>query len=143
MNADIPSPVIAPSQQALMQFRDLDSPAAKAHALQRVPIAILALIGFGIATWLTLFQLGVLPVIWEPFFGEGSRRILSGRVSRLLPIPDAALGALGYLADALFGLAGGTARWRTQPWLVIVLCHCRVPVWRDERHAVHLAAGPL
>ena len=77
MNADIPSPVIAHSQQALMQFRDLDSPAAKAHALQRVPIAILALIGFGIATWLTLFQLGVLPAIWEPFFGEGSRLILT------------------------------------------------------------------
>lgn len=35
MNADIPSPVIAHSQQALMQFRDLDSPAAKAHALLR------------------------------------------------------------------------------------------------------------
>lgn len=35
MNADIPSPVIAHSQQALMQFRDLESPAAKAHALLR------------------------------------------------------------------------------------------------------------
>lgn len=35
MEADIPSPVIALSQQALMQFRDLDWPAAKAHALLR------------------------------------------------------------------------------------------------------------
>lgn len=35
MDADIPSPVIALSQQSLMQFRDLDSPAAKAHALLR------------------------------------------------------------------------------------------------------------
>ena len=35
MDADIPSPVIAHSQQALMQFRDLDWPAAKAHALLR------------------------------------------------------------------------------------------------------------
>jgi 6-phosphogluconate dehydrogenase len=32
---DIPSPVIGLSQQLLMQFRDLDSPAAKAHALLR------------------------------------------------------------------------------------------------------------
>ena len=94
---------------------------------QRVPIAILALIGFGIATGLTLFQVGVLPAIWEPFFGEGSRLILSGRVSRVLPIPDAALGALGYLADAVFGLAGGTARWRTQPWLVIVFAIAVIP----------------
>jgi 6-phosphogluconate dehydrogenase len=35
MDADIPSPVIGLSQQALMQFRDLDWPAAKAHALLR------------------------------------------------------------------------------------------------------------
>ncbi len=32
---DIPSPLIALSQQLLMQFRDLESPAAKAHALLR------------------------------------------------------------------------------------------------------------
>ncbi|MGH2661438.1 MAG: phosphogluconate dehydrogenase (NAD(+)-dependent, decarboxylating) [Actinomycetota bacterium] len=35
MDEDIPSPVIALSQQALLQFRDLDWPAAKAHALLR------------------------------------------------------------------------------------------------------------
>jgi 6-phosphogluconate dehydrogenase len=35
LDADIPSPIIALSQQALMQFRDLDWPAAKAHALLR------------------------------------------------------------------------------------------------------------
>ena len=35
MDADIPSPVIAHSQQALMAYRDLDWPQAKAHALLR------------------------------------------------------------------------------------------------------------
>lgn len=35
MDADIPSPVIAHAQQQLMQFRDLDWPAAKAVALLR------------------------------------------------------------------------------------------------------------
>ena len=35
MEEDIPSPLIALSQQLLMQFRDLDWPAAKAHALLR------------------------------------------------------------------------------------------------------------
>ncbi|MGH2723496.1 MAG: phosphogluconate dehydrogenase (NAD(+)-dependent, decarboxylating) [Actinomycetota bacterium] len=35
MDADIPSPVIAQSQQALMAYRDLDWPQAKAHALLR------------------------------------------------------------------------------------------------------------
>ncbi len=45
----------------------------------------------------------------------------------MLPIPDAALGALGYLADAVFGLAGGTVRWSTQPWLVIVFAIAVIP----------------
>jgi 6-phosphogluconate dehydrogenase len=35
LDADIPSPVITLSQQQLLQFRDLDWPAAKAHALLR------------------------------------------------------------------------------------------------------------
>jgi 6-phosphogluconate dehydrogenase len=35
LDRDIPSPVIADSQQALMSYRDLDSPAAKAVALVR------------------------------------------------------------------------------------------------------------
>jgi hypothetical protein len=94
---------------------------------QRIPIAVLAFIGFGIAVWLTLFQIGVLPTIWEPFFGAGSRTILTSGVSYLLPVPDAALGALGYLADAVFGLVGGTARWKRQPWVVVVFAIAVIP----------------
>lgn len=94
---------------------------------ERVPIAILAFIGFGIATWLALFQMGFLPTMWEPFFDDGSRRILTGRVSQLLPVSDAALGALGYLADAVFGLVGGTARWKRRPWLVVVFAIAVIP----------------
>lgn len=94
---------------------------------QRVPICILAFVGFGIATWLTLFQVGGIATIWEPFFGDGSRRILTSRVSRILPVPDAALGALGYLADAVFGLVGGTARWRRLPWVVVVFAIAVIP----------------
>ena len=36
------------------------------------------------------------------------------------PIPDAALGALGYLVDAVTGVIGGTYRWRKMPWIVIL-----------------------
>jgi hypothetical protein len=53
-------------------------------------------------------------------FGEGSRVILTSSVSRLLPVPDAALGAFGYLLDAVAGLIGGRQRWRTMPWIVVV-----------------------
>ena len=87
---------------------------------QRIPIVVLAVVGFVIASYLALYQLRVFPTVWEPFFGDGSLKILNSGVSRILPIPDAALGALGYLADAVTGVIGGTKRWRTMPWMVIV-----------------------
>lgn len=87
---------------------------------QRLPIVALAIIGFGIATYMALFQLKVFDTIWEPFFGNDSRKILTSSVSKILPIPDAALGAIGYLADAVTGAVGGTRRWRTMPWIVIM-----------------------
>ncbi|MDP9311096.1 MAG: vitamin K epoxide reductase family protein [Chloroflexota bacterium] len=87
---------------------------------QRLPIVGLALVGFGIATYLALYQLNVFATVWEPFFGDGSRIILNSSISRVLPIPDAALGALGYLVDAGAGVIGGRARWRTMPWIVVL-----------------------
>ncbi len=87
---------------------------------QRIPIVVLAIVGFGIATYMALFQLKVFGTVWEPFFGNDSRKILTSSVSKVLPIPDAALGAIGYLADALTGAIGGIHRWRTMPWIVIM-----------------------
>jgi hypothetical protein len=81
----------------------------------------LALIGTAIAGYLTLFQVGLLDTVWEPFFVGGSERILTSWVSQLLhPIPDAGLGALSYLVDAVAGVIGGRRRWRTMPWMVIL-----------------------
>lgn len=87
---------------------------------QRLPIVGLALLGFSIAAYLALFQVGMLEDVWEPFFGDGSRTILTSGVSRLLPVSDAALGAAGYLADAVAGVVGGRLRWRTMPWIVVL-----------------------
>jgi uncharacterized membrane protein len=87
---------------------------------ERLPLVALALVGVSIASYLTLYQLGLLPTVWEPFFGRGSEVILRSFVSRLLPVPDAALGAGGYLLDAATGLIGGRARWRTTPWIVVI-----------------------
>ena len=87
---------------------------------QRLPIVGLSLVGFAIASYLTAFQIGLVQTIWEPFFGRGSETILTSSVSRILPIPDAALGALGYLLDAVTGVVGGRGRWRTMPWIVVV-----------------------
>ena len=87
---------------------------------QRLPLVGAALLGFGIAAYLTLFQLGLLYSVWDPFFGRGTVTILTSGVSRLLPVPDAGLGALGYLVDAVSGSIGGRERWRTMPWIVII-----------------------
>jgi hypothetical protein len=87
---------------------------------QRLPLAGVALAGFAIAGYLAAFQFGLVRDVWDPFFGSGSRTILTSGVSRVLPIPDAALGALGYVLDALTAVVGGTSRWRTMPWIVIV-----------------------
>lgn len=87
---------------------------------QRIPIVILAVLGFFIASYLAFYQLDWIPEVWEPFFGDGSEIILNSSISHILPIPDAALGAIGYLVDAVTGVIGGTRRWRTMPWMVIV-----------------------
>ena len=87
---------------------------------QRLPIVALALVGTAIALYLALYQWGVIGQVWEPFFGDGSVRILDSWVSKVLPVPDAALGAAGYLLDAVTGVVGGRARWRTMPWIVVL-----------------------
>ncbi|MDQ3347925.1 MAG: vitamin K epoxide reductase [Acidobacteriota bacterium] len=66
------------------------------------------------------YQYGIVQTVWEPFFGGGSERVLTSRLSFALPVSDATLGALGYLADAVTGLIGSPARWRTRPWLVVL-----------------------
>lgn len=87
---------------------------------ERLPIAGLALAGLAVAVYLTLYQLGIVPAVWEPFFGDGSRRVLHSPISRLLPVPDASLGAAGYLAEIATGLTGGPERWRTAPRTVLL-----------------------
>lgn len=86
---------------------------------QRIPIIVLAVLGFFIASYLALYQLRVFGSVWEPFFGNGSVKILNSPISHALPIPDGALGALGYLADAVGGSVGGRRRWKTMPWIVV------------------------
>lgn len=87
---------------------------------QRLPIIGLALLGLGVTTYLALYQWQLIPTVWEPFFGQGSVVILDSWISHLFPIPDAALGAIGYLLDAVTGAIGGRGRWRTMPWIVIL-----------------------
>lgn len=86
---------------------------------QRIPIIVMAVIGFAIAGYLALYQFRILTEVWEPFFGNGSVIVLNSPISKVLPIPDAALGAFGYIVDAAAGAVGGRRRWKTMPWIVI------------------------
>ncbi len=86
---------------------------------RRLPVLLLALTGFCIATYLALYQINLIPIVWEPFFGDGSRRILKeSAIARLFP--DAALGAIAYLAEAILDCVGGADRWRKHPRVVVL-----------------------
>lgn len=88
---------------------------------QRLPIIVLGFIGMCIAGYLSAYQLGFVDRIWDPVFGwESTRRTLDSDVSHLFPVPDALLGAIGYAGDWIFGAIGGTRRYRTMPWVVIL-----------------------
>jgi hypothetical protein len=95
---------------------------------QRIPVIFLAWLGFFIARYMGAFQLEYIDTVWDPFFGEGTRKVLTSQVSKSFPVSDATLGAFSYLLDVLFGYAGGINRWRTMPWVVIIFGILIIPL---------------
>ena len=85
---------------------------------QRAPIIALALVGFFLSRQMTSFQLQHIASFADPFFGDGTVRVLTSDVSKMFPIPDAGLGAFAYMIEFLMGFMGDKARWRTMPWMV-------------------------
>jgi hypothetical protein len=78
---------------------------------RRLSVIGQALTGCGIATYLALYQLDIVPSVWEPFFGDGSHVILKqSSIAHLLPIPDALLGAGAYLTEAILEAVGSRQR---------------------------------
>jgi len=105
--------------------------------LQRMPIGVLALIGFLIARVLGAYQLGHIDSVWEPFFagvGEkqgvmnGTESIITSDVSKAWPIPDGALGAIVYTLELAMTWMAGKDRWRTMPWMVLGLAILILPL---------------
>jgi uncharacterized membrane protein len=95
---------------------------------QRVPIIALAFVGLYISRYLAAYQLGHTESAWDPFFGDGTERIITSDVSKAWPVPDAGLGAVTYMLEILTGIIGGRARWRTMPWLVVLFGVMIVPL---------------
>ena len=91
--------------------------------LQRAPVIFLGFVGFFLSAYLAAFQLGYTNWIFDPIFAgknglNGTATVLTSSVSKSFPISDAGFGAVSYMLEALMGFMGGTARWRTMPWMV-------------------------
>ena len=102
---------------------------------QRLPIILLALVGFFISRHMAAYQLGHIDGIWDPFFAgaagnakNGSEEITTSAVSEAWPVSDAGLGALTYMLEILIGVIGSSNRWRTMPWLVMLFGFMIVPL---------------
>ena len=89
---------------------------------KRIVLAFLALIGFAVALYLSLFQVSALYFpdlqinlvgsVWDPYFD-------SYEVLDFLHWPDAIPGVLAYGAEGALNFVGDKYRWRTAPWTVI------------------------
>lgn len=104
-------------------------------AAQRLPIAVMGLLGLLISRHLTAYQFGHIDYAWEPFFmgsaadpRNGTEEIITSYVSEAWPIPDAGLGAVSYLLEILMAVMGTRDRWRTMPWMVSFLAILVVPL---------------
>lgn len=96
--------------------------------IQRGPIIAMAFVGFFLSRYLAAYQLGHIAYPWDPFFGDGTRRVLDSDISKAWPVSDAGLGAVSYMLEALSGFMGGRNRWRTMPWMVVMFGVLVVPL---------------
>lgn len=96
--------------------------------LQRLPIAVLGLIGFLISRYLTAYQLGHIDAAWDPLFGSGTMTIITSDMSRAWPVADAGVGGVAYMMEVLMAVMGDKRRWRTMPWMVLMFAVLVVPL---------------
>lgn len=91
---------------------------------QRVRVSLLAAVGFLVAAYMGLYQLGLIRGVWDPVFGDQTLRVLdsdaSHKMSRWFRVGDSLFGSLAYLGDIVFAMAGSTRRWQYRPWLVVL-----------------------
>ena len=95
---------------------------------QRSILIALAFAGWLVSRHLAAYQLGFISTAWDPFFGDGSVRVLDSAMSHALPISDAGLGTIAYTIEFLMGFMGSPARWRTMPWMVTLFGILVIPL---------------
>jgi hypothetical protein len=87
---------------------------------QRLPLVVLALIGFAAAGHFT-----PIATASERLLGDAGRVLLAAHRPAAPPygtaaVPWTAFAAAGYALAAIVVLLGGARRWRTAPWLVLL-----------------------
>jgi uncharacterized membrane protein len=94
----------------------------------RIPIIALACLSWFISRYLASYQLGYIDHVWDPVFGDGTKLVITSKISKSFPVPDAGLGAMAYTLEALLGCMGGKSRWRSMPWAAASFAFLVVPV---------------
>jgi uncharacterized membrane protein len=96
--------------------------------LQRMPMAVLGLTGFFISRYMSAYQMGHIDFVWDPFFPDGTRTVITSPESKAWPVPDSGLGGVTYMLEVLMALMGDARRWRTMPWMVLAFGIVVVPL---------------
>jgi uncharacterized membrane protein len=78
----------------------------------------LALMGLAISMVLAAFEIGLVATIWDPIFGDGSRRVLTSEPARALPVPDAVVGAVAYAVEAVLTILAAVVARRPMSGLI-------------------------
>ncbi|MGE0789423.1 MAG: SDR family oxidoreductase [Sandaracinaceae bacterium] len=90
---------------------------------RRLPVALGALVMICIAAYLAMHRAGVVDTVWEPLFGT-----VPPAPSRGLPLYDAWLVGAVYLLVIPAAVIGDRSRWRTMPWIAVLLALLVGPV---------------
>ena len=88
---------------------------------RRALAALLALLGVGVAGYLAAAQMDLVHHAWDPVFGDGTDAVIGSSVANLLPFPDALLGVLAYVVEAVLVVYAGTAHGRRRRWPSLLL----------------------
>jgi hypothetical protein len=97
---------------------------------QRWILIVLGFAGLLVSRYLAAYQMGYVDRLWDPFFGwtTGTQPVLDSAMSHTWPVSDAGLGTVAYTFEFLMGYMGGTARWRTMPWMVTIFGILVIPL---------------
>jgi len=89
--------------------------------MRKLVVLISISLGAAVSLYLALYELGALTRVWDPFFGDGSQRVLHSALARSLPVPDALLGLIAYLFELGLAVTKDFTAQGKRPWTALLL----------------------